>query len=86
MGPEERRLFDYCHFGFNDENWRNRQIGLERPQVLLFCEKAGQIRLLSQLGERLGVSFVALGGVVAQGDRQLLQACSTHIELDELGL
>jgi len=60
---EERRLFDYSDFGFNDENWRNRQVGLERPQVLLFCEKAGQIRLLSRLGERLGVSFVALGGV-----------------------
>jgi len=60
---EGLRLFDYADFGFTDENWRNRGIGIARPQVLLFAEKAGQIRLLLRLHKRLGVSFLALGGM-----------------------
>ncbi len=59
---EHRRLFDYEDFGFTDENWRNRAIGLRRPHVLAFAEKTAHVRLLARLRRRLGVSFVALGG------------------------
>ena len=60
---EGRRLLSYADFGFTDENWRNRGIGALRPQVLVFAEKAGQLRLLLRLHKRFGVSFVALGGL-----------------------
>ncbi len=59
---EQERLFDYMDFGFNDANWRNRAIGLQRPQVLLFAENAAHVRLLARAHNRLGCSFVALGG------------------------
>lgn len=58
----ERRLYDYEDFGFTDENWRNRQVGLARPHVLAFAEKAAHVRLLVRLNHKLGMSFVALGG------------------------
>ncbi len=58
-----RQLLSYADFGFTDENWRNRGIGLLRPHVIVFAEKAGQLRLLLRLHKRLGVSFLALGGL-----------------------
>ncbi len=60
---EGKHLLSYADFGFTDENWRNRGIGLLRPRVLVFAEKAAQLRLLLRLHKRLGVSFVALGGM-----------------------
>ncbi len=59
---EQRRLYDYEDFGFADDNWRNRSIGLARPHVLLFAEKTAHTRLLARAQHRLGVSFVSLGG------------------------
>lgn len=40
------KLFRYADFDFTDENWENRRIGTSRPEVLVFAEKAGWIRLL----------------------------------------
>ncbi len=59
---EERRLFDYADFGFTDAAWRNRAIGLLRPHVLMFAEKAAHARLLARVQQQVGASFVALGG------------------------
>lgn len=56
------KLFSYEDFDFTDENWENRRIGTERPEVLLFAEKRGWIRILRQFHEEHGVSILALGG------------------------
>jgi hypothetical protein len=58
----ERKLFRYADFDFTDENWENRRIGAEHPQVLVFAEKTGWIRFLTDLHRELGVSVLALGG------------------------
>ncbi len=57
-----RGLMSYAGFGFTDENWRNRVIGVERPQVLVFTEKTAHLRLLLRLNKRFGVSVLTLGG------------------------
>ena len=56
------RLFDYADFGFVDDNWENRRIGGGRPQLIVFAEKAGWMRLLRRLHERHDVTVLALGG------------------------
>lgn len=58
----ELKLFSYKDFDFSDENWENRRIGTERPEVLVFAEKRGWIRILRRFHEEYGVSILALGG------------------------
>lgn len=58
----ELRLFSYKDFDFTDENWENRQIGGERPEILVFAEKRGWSRTLRHFHEKYGVSTLALGG------------------------
>lgn len=58
----ELKLFRYEDFDFTDENWENRRIGTTRPEILLFAEKRGWIRLLREFHEEHGVSILALGG------------------------
>ncbi len=60
VGVERR--FDYRDFGFVDENWENRRIGIGRPQVIVFAEKTGWIRLLRRVHARHDVTVLALGG------------------------
>ena len=52
----------YASFGFADEHWENRRIGVGRPQVLVFTEKSGWIRLLRRIHSAMDVSVFALGG------------------------
>ena len=52
----------YASFGFADEHWENRRIGVGRPQVLVFTEKSGWIRLLRRIHRAMDVSVFALGG------------------------
>lgn len=61
MVGSERR-FDYADFGFVDDNWENRRIGVGRPQVIVFAEKAGWFRLLRRLHTTHDVTVLALGG------------------------
>ena len=49
-------------FDFTDEGWEQRRLGTTRPDVLVFAEKTGWIRLLRRWHERWGVSILALGG------------------------
>jgi hypothetical protein len=58
----EHRLFRYEDFDFTDENWENRRIGTTRPNVLVFSEKSGWVRVLREYHEKYGVSTMALGG------------------------
>jgi hypothetical protein len=58
----EQRLFRYADFDFTDEGWEQRRLGTTRPDVLVFAEKTGWIRLLRRWHERWGVSILALGG------------------------
>ena len=58
----EQRLFRYADFDFTDEGWEQRRLGTTRPEVLIFAEKTGWIRLLRRWHERWGVSVLALGG------------------------
>jgi len=45
----------YGAFGFADEHWENRRIGVGRPHVLVFAEKSGWIRLLRRIHTALDV-------------------------------
>lgn len=56
------KLFSYKDFDFTDENWENRRLGTERPEVLVFAEKRGWIRILRRFHKEFGVSTLALGG------------------------
>ncbi|MEM1008383.1 MAG: hypothetical protein AAGJ35_05205 [Myxococcota bacterium] len=56
------QLFQYKDFDFADENWENRRLGTNRPEVLLFAEKTGWFRALRRWNEAWGVSVLALGG------------------------
>ena len=58
----ERGWLTYADFDFTDENWAHRFVGAQRPEVLVFSEKAGWIRFLRRCHEELGVSALALGG------------------------
>ena len=58
----ELKLFQYQDFDFTDENWENRRIGTDRPEVLIFAEKRGWIRMLRDYHKLYGVSILALGG------------------------
>jgi len=58
----EDKFFKYKDFDFTDENWENRRIGEERPELLIFSEKTGWFRLLRRWHERWSVSVLALGG------------------------
>jgi len=58
----ELQLFSYKDFDFTDENWENRRIGEKQPEVLLFAEKRGWIRILQRFHREYGVSILALGG------------------------
>ncbi len=58
----ELKLFSYKDFDFTDENWENRRIGTEQPEVLVFAEKRGWIRILRRFHDDYGVSVLALGG------------------------
>ncbi len=60
---EGKRLMSYADFGFTDENWRNRVIGVLRPNVLVFAEKSAHLRLLLRLNKLFGVSVLTLGGM-----------------------
>lgn len=56
------RLFSYKDFDFTDENWENRRIGEKQPEILVFAEKRGWIRILQRFHREHGVSILALGG------------------------
>ena len=56
------RQFDYADFGFADDNWENRRIGVGRPQVIVFAEKAGWFQLLRRVHAAHDVTVLALGG------------------------
>lgn len=58
----ERGLFLYADFDFTDEGWENKHLGTTRPEVVIFSEKTGWIRMLKRWHKRWGVSVVALGG------------------------
>lgn len=58
----ELKLFSYRDFDFTDENWENRRLGTERPEVLVFAEKRGWVRILRRFHKEYGVSMLALGG------------------------
>lgn len=58
----ELKLFSYKDFDLTDENWENRQIGADRPELLVFAEKRGWSRILRHFHEKYGVSTLALGG------------------------
>lgn len=57
-----RGLFTYASFDFTDEGWEQRRIGKTQPEVLIFSEKTGWIRLLRRWHERWDCSVLALGG------------------------
>jgi len=57
------RLFNYSDFGFTDENWENRRIGIKHPEIIVFSEKRGWFRFLRQIHKELDVSVLALGGI-----------------------
>lgn len=58
----ELKLFHYEDFDFTDENWENRRIGKDKPELLVFAEKRGWIRMLQEYHQEYGVSVLALGG------------------------
>ena len=57
-----QKLITYSDFDFTDENFEHRRIGVQRPEVLVFAEKRGWIRLLRRLHKNLSCSTLALGG------------------------
>ena len=56
------RLFNYSDFGFTDENWENRRIGKNNPEIIVFSEKRGWFRFLREIHSEFDVSVLALGG------------------------
>lgn len=77
----DRHLCKYADFDFTDENWENRRIGTNRPNVLVFAEKAGWIRFLRELHDEFGVSILALGGAPsALTSEYTVRAISTTID------
>jgi hypothetical protein len=60
---EKYRLFKYKDFGFTDENWENRRIGVKRPHVIVFSEKAGFVRLMREVNKTYDCTTAALNGI-----------------------
>ena len=60
---EKYRLFKYKDFGFTDENWENRRIGVKRPQIIVFSEKAGFVRLMREVNKTYDCTTAALNGI-----------------------
>ena len=58
----EHKLFSYRDFDFTDENWQHRRVGLKYPHIILFAEKRGWIRLLTEQHKKWDVTTLALGG------------------------
>ena len=58
----EHKLFRYRDFDFTDENWENRRIGSAHPHIILFAEKRGWIRFLTEHHKKWDISTLALGG------------------------
>lgn len=58
----EHRLLSYGDFDFTDENWENRRIGVERPELVVFAEKTGWVRWLREVHETYSCTTLALGG------------------------
>lgn len=58
----EYRLFKYKDFGFIDENWENRRIGVKNPHIIIFSEKTGYFYHLKEMHAQYDVTVTALGG------------------------
>ena len=56
------RLFRYMDFGFDDDSWENRRIGNKNPQIIVFAEKTGWMRILREIHKTFDVTVIALGG------------------------
>jgi hypothetical protein len=59
----EQKLVQYSDFDLADDNWENRRIGSSRPEVMLFSDKAGWMRMLRELHQELGVSVLTIRGM-----------------------
>jgi hypothetical protein len=60
---EKYRLFRYADFGFTDENWENRRIGVKHPQIIVFSEKQGFVRLMREVNKTYDCTTAALNGI-----------------------
>jgi len=60
---EKYRLFQYKDFGFTDENWENRRIGVKHPNIIVFSEKAGFVRLMREVNKTYDCTTAALNGI-----------------------
>ena len=60
---EKYRLFKYKDFGFTDENWENRRIGVKHPNIIVFSEKAGFVRLMREVNKTYDCTTAALNGI-----------------------
>ena len=60
---EKYRLFRYADFGFTDENWENRRIGVKHPNIIVFSEKAGFVRLMREVNKTYDCTTAALNGI-----------------------
>lgn len=58
----EHRLLSYGDFDFTDENWENRRVGEDRPELVVFAEKTGWVRWLREVHETFSCTTLALGG------------------------
>ena len=58
----EHHLLSYGDFDFTDENWENRRIGKQRPEMVVFAEKTGWVRWLREVHETFSCTALALGG------------------------
>lgn len=56
------KLFGYMDFGFDDDSWENRRIGVKNAQVIVFAEKVGWMRTLKEIHQTYDVTVIALGG------------------------
>lgn len=55
-------LFQYKDFGFIDENWENRRIGVQNTPIIVFSEKNGFFYHLKELHEEFDITVASLGG------------------------
>lgn len=75
----------YMDFGLADQNWENRRIGKEHPNVIVFSEKAGWVYFLRQVHKQHSVSTIALGGMPSVLSSEYT-AAHTLKALNEMGL
>jgi len=59
---QDHKLFRYQDFSFDDGDWENRRIGQKYPQIIVFAEKTGYMRLLKEFYNTYSVTVAALGG------------------------